>query len=127
MQTIARRISVLVLTAAVLFSAQPAAAHPTFTAEPISNFSAALAALRTDPFYHRVGTLDARHSDATQYRAYRFIEPDTVMVGVAKAVTLDSNGHVHFVQEPGAPMIGRPNPTHAEYSHILVPIRVTPP
>jgi hypothetical protein len=71
--------------------------------------------------------LDARHADSTRYRAYRFIVPDTVMIGVAKSVTVDANGHVHVEPEPGAPFGGRPNTTHQEYSHILVPVGVTPP
>jgi hypothetical protein len=105
-----------------------ASAHPTFEPESIGDFSTALATLRTAHLnMSRSSALDARHADPTRYRAYRFIIPDTVLIGIAKSVTLDRAGNVHIEQEPGAPLSGRANPTHHEFSHILVPISVRPP
>ena len=99
--------------------------HPVFTQEPISLFSAALSTLTLDK--SRIRALDARHSDTARYRAYRFLQPNNVMIGVARNISVDSSGHVVIEQEPGQPLGGRPNKTHLEYSHILVPTGVTPP
>ncbi|HEX3549656.1 MAG TPA: hypothetical protein VHT53_04740 [Candidatus Elarobacter sp.] len=121
-------IRVAIFTAAAMLTASLASAHPGFSPESIGDFSAALATLKSAHLnMAHTWTLDARHSDPTRYRAYKFVIPDTVMIGIARSVTLDADGHVHIDPEPGAPMHGRANPTHREYSHILVPISVTPP
>jgi hypothetical protein len=106
-------------------AANAAPLHPVFTQEPISAFSAALSTLVRNT--SKVRVLDAKHSDAAQYRAYRFLQPNNVMIGFARNVSVDSSGHVVIEQEPGQPLGGRPNKTHLEYSHILVPASVTPP
>lgn len=118
---------IMLVTAAVFGCGGIAGARPAFTPEPISTFSTAYSAARAVSVGRQPASLSARHADPTKYHAYRFIIPETVMVGVAKAIVLDDKGRVQFVQEAGAPVIGRPNPTHREYSHILVPISVTPP
>jgi hypothetical protein len=126
--TIATKAGALLIAAFFFQSAAAASAHPKFEPESIGDFSAALATLRTAHLnMGRASTLDARHADPARYRAYRFIIPDTVMIGIAKSVTLDAAGNVHIEQEPGAPLSGRANPTHREFSHILVPISVQPP
>lgn len=118
---------VIFVTTAVFACGGTAAARSAFTPEPISSFSTAYGAASAVSVGRQPASLSARHADPTKYHAYRFIIPETVMVGVAKAIVLDNRGRVHFIQEGGAPVIGRPNPTHRGYSHILVPISVTPP
>lgn len=123
-----RDAGLLLIAALFSLATTSASAHPTFEPESIQDFSTALGTLRTAHLnMGGTSTLDARHADPTRYRAYRFIVPDTVMIGIAKSVTLDAAGHVHIEQEPGAPLSGRANPTHREFSHILVPISVHPP
>ena len=99
--------------------------HPVFMPEPISAFSAALNTL--EHIKSNMRALDAKHLDSTRYRAYRFLQPNNVMIGVARNISVDSSGHVVVEQEPGQPLGGRPNHTHLEYSHILVPVGVMPP
>ncbi len=91
-----------------------------FTPESVGEFTVALRAGR------RV-TLDREHADTSRYHAYRFLNPDMVLIGVAEAVTVDSAGRVHVVQAHGQPMGGHLNPTRREFSHILLPVEVTPP
>jgi hypothetical protein len=92
------------------------------------DFSAAVSTLKTAQLnMAKNWVFDARHADEARYHAFRFIIPDTVMIGVAKSITLDDAGHIRIVQEPGAPLVGRPNKTHHEYSHVLVPASVSPP
>jgi hypothetical protein len=93
---------------------------PVFQEEPIAAFSAALQ-------HSRQRAVDSAHQSRTSYRAFRFVDPEMIIVGVASAITVDQNGRVHIVQAPGQPMGGRPNTTHQEYSHILLPITVEPP
>ncbi|MEA2690025.1 MAG: hypothetical protein QOJ39_1253 [Candidatus Eremiobacteraeota bacterium] len=106
-------------------TANAAPLHPVFTEESISDFSVALSTLPRQKSDVRV--LDSKHLDRTQYRAYRFLQPNNVMIGVARNVLVDSSGHIVIQQEPGEPLGGRPNKTHLEYSHILVPVSVTLP
>ena len=87
---------------------------PVFQSESVQNFNSAL---QRNP-HRRVSS--ARH-DYTGYHAFRFLNPDMVLVGVARAVYVDSAGRVHVVQAHGEPMGGHVNKTHTEYSHILVP------
>jgi hypothetical protein len=109
-------------------AAVSASARPVFVQEPISSFASAFATAKNAPLNMARGwVFDSKHADPARYRAYRFVLPDTVMVGVARSVTLDANGHVHIDSEPQAPMVGHANPSHKEYSHILVPVSVTPP
>lgn len=108
--------------------ALPVSARPSFAPESISDFAAAFATLKTARLnMAKTWTLDARHTDPSRYHAYRFILPDTVMIGIAENVTVDAAGHVRFTPERGASLSGRANKTHREYSHILVPISVAPP
>jgi hypothetical protein len=128
MLTTTQLVRVSILAAAAVLSPSYISAHPTFEAESLGEFSAALSTLKSAQLNMAHSyTLDARHADATQYHAYRFIIPYTVMIGIARSVKLDAAGHVHIDVEPGAPMHGSANPTHRAYSHILVPISVTPP
>jgi hypothetical protein len=94
--------------------------HPVFVPEAVSDFTAALRK-------EHGRTLDSRHSDARQYHAYRFFDPQNIVIGVARNVSLDREGHLVIEQEPGAPLGGRPNRTHQEYSHLLLPAAVRPP
>lgn len=95
-------------------------ALPKFQAESLSDFRAAL--------QH-----DVRHSrqslsvNTNAYHAYRFLDPDMVIVGVARAVTVDAQGRLHIDQAKGQPMGGHLNRTRTEYSHIVLPVNVTPP
>lgn len=91
-----------------------------FTPESVGEFTAALRAGRR-------ATLDREHADGARYHAYRFLDPEMVLIGVAERITVDSAGRVHVVQAPGQPMGGHLNPTHREYSHVLLPVEVSPP
>jgi len=91
-----------------------------FTPESLQEFSRALQVGRR-------AVLDRQHTDGTRYHAYRFLDRDMVLIGVAKAITIDAAGRVNIVQAHGQPMGGHLNTTHREYSHVLVPIDVTPP
>ena len=124
---VAKRMSVAGIAMSLIGTATAGAAplHPLFTPEPISAFASALNTLTLNKSHVRA--LDGRHSDSKQYRAYRFLQPNNVMIGVARNISVDSSGHVVIQQEPGQPLGGRPNKTHLEYSHILVPVAVTPP
>lgn len=108
-------------------AATPVPGHvsiPAFEQEPITQFQSALQSLA------RKGerkTLDARHQDQATYRAYRFLDPELVLIGVASSITVDEQGRVVVQQAPGQPMGGRPNWHHDEYSHVLVPANVIPP
>jgi hypothetical protein len=62
-----------------------------------------------------------------RYHAYRFLDPNMVLIGVARAIFIDANGRVNIAQAHGQPMGGHLNPTHQEYSHVLLPIGVNPP
>jgi hypothetical protein len=106
-------------------TANAAPLHPVFIQESISAFSAALKTLTLNR--SNVRALDSKHADTTQYRAYRFLQPNNVMIGIARNISVDSSGHIVVEQEPGQPLGGRPNKTHLEFSHILVPLTVTPP
>lgn len=97
---------------------------PLFEQESLSQFQTALQTLA------RKGerkTLDARHRDQTSFRAYRFLDPDLVLIGVASDVTVDQYGRLVVQQAHGQPMGGHPNWNHDEYSHVLVPANVIPP
>jgi hypothetical protein len=96
------------------------AAIPTFEPESISDFRAALK-------QHARRSRQALRVDVTTYRAYRFLDPQMVIVGVATAITVDAQGRVHVVQAHGEPMSGHLNATHTEYSHVLLPANVSPP
>lgn len=93
---------------------------PVFQPEPISAFTAAL-----QRAHQR--TVDSVHQNEAAYHAFKFLDPQMVIVGVARAVRVDSNGRLHLVQAHGEPMGGHPNLTHQEYSHVLLPIGVQPP
>lgn len=111
------RIPAFAVFAAVVTATVPSSAAssiPVFQAEPVQSFNNAL---QRNP--HRVVS-SVRH-DHAGYRAFRFLNPDMVLVGVARAVFVDSAGRVHVVQAHGEPMGGHVNKTHTEYSHILVP------
>lgn len=115
--------SALALTASSLSSAAFVAASPSvpvFQQEAISSFTAALQ-------HTRQRTIDSVHQTRGNYHAFKFLDPEMVIVGVADAVAVDSNGRVHIVQAHGQPMGGHPNTTHQEYSHILLPVGVEPP
>jgi hypothetical protein len=94
-------------------------AGPQFTSEPISEFQAAFAR-------DARGVLDRSHSDATKFHAFRFLHRGTVIIGIAKSITVDSTGQLHVVGEPGTVTYAR-RTASAEYSHLLVPLSVTPP
>jgi len=109
-------------------SASAVHAHPAFSPESISDFAAAFATVKPVRLsMGRTWALDARHTDRTRYHAYRFVIPDTVLIGVAESVDVDPFGHLRITPEAGGTLRGRPNKTHQEYSHILVPISVRPP
>jgi hypothetical protein len=93
---------------------------PRFTSEPMSEFQAAFAR-------HIRGALDRSHSDGAKYHAFRFLHQGTVIVGIAKSITVDSTGQVHVVGEPGTVTYAHRATSATEYSHILVPLSVTPP
>ncbi|HEX3466373.1 MAG TPA: hypothetical protein VHS78_20165 [Candidatus Elarobacter sp.] len=93
---------------------------PTFQPESISEFKAALQ-------YHVRHSRQALNVNPSEYHAYRFLNPDMVIVGVASAVTVDAQGRLHVIQAHGEPMGGHLNPTHTEYSHVLLPLNVSPP
>ena len=58
--------------------------------------------------------------DVHRFTAYRYVDRDYVVVGVAKTISLDKDGHVVVTPEKGSVMHGRPNRSHDEPSHILV-------
>src|ERR1700682_1634351 len=89
--------------------------HPVFEPEAIGDFAAALQK-------QHGRSLDSRHSGSGRYHAYRFLDPDNVVIGVARDVIVDGNGQIVIEQEPGAPLGGQPNRTHREFSHILGPV-----
>lgn len=95
--------------------------HPKFEPESLSAFAGAT---HGDS---RLRVADGKHFDPKRYHAYRFLDPDNVIVGVAQDITVDPTGHIVVHQEPGSPLGGRPNKTHHEFSHLLLPIGVTPP
>lgn len=99
-----------------------APAVPAFQPESITDFQAAL-----HQGHQRARPLDAVHRDETHFHAYRFVDPEMVLIGVASAVTVDANGRLHILQAHGQPMAGHPNRTHSEFSHILLPAGVKPP
>lgn len=70
--------------------------------------------------------LDRSHSDATKYRAFRFVQRGVVTVGIARSITIDAAGHVIVRGEPGTVMYGRTTSGN-EYSHVLLPFGVSPP
>jgi hypothetical protein len=128
MMNIMQVLRASVLAGSVMLTATAASAHPTFSPESISDFSAALATLKTAQLnMAKVWTLDGRHADSSRFHAYRFLDPDVVFIGIAKSISLNAAGHLEIVPESHAPLSGRPNKTHQEYSHILVPVSVTPP
>ena len=111
----------LVLLGVIVAGPTGAAARlPMFQAESVQEFENAL---QREP--HR--TLAAVHRDHAGYRAFRFLDPEMVLVGVARSVFVDSGGKLHIVQAHGEPMGGHLNKTHQEYSHILIPPDVTLP
>jgi hypothetical protein len=122
MNTALMRIAAAALVAlgcaAPLASAQ--ASVPKFQPESLSEFRAALQ-------YHVRHSRQSLRVNTGAYRAYRFVDPDMVIVGVARAVTVDARGRLHIDQAKGQPMGGHLNPTHAEYSHVLLPVNVSPP
>jgi hypothetical protein len=93
---------------------------PVFQPESVQEFEGAL---QRNP--HR--TVQSRRGDYAGYRAFRFLDRDMVLVGVASAVFVDERGRLHIVQAHGEPMGGHPNATHEEYSHILIPANVALP
>lgn len=95
--------------------------HPKFEPESLNAFAEAT---HGDVRFHGA---DDKHFDPKRYHAYRFLDPDNVMFGVARDVTVDATGHIVVHQEPGSPLGGRPNKTHKEYSHLLLPVDVRPP
>ncbi|HTD35030.1 MAG TPA: hypothetical protein VK665_15300 [Candidatus Elarobacter sp.] len=112
--------SCLGMTAATAAARSHASAdRPRFTSESLSDFQAAFA-------HGSRKTLDRLHSDATKYHAFRFVQRGAVTIGIAKSITLDSSGQIHIVGEPGTVTYGRAT-SGAEYSHVLVPVGVTPP
>ena len=93
--------------------------RPHFTGEPVAAFRTA--------FTGRTSRgLDQAHSDETRYHAFSFMQRGAVTVGIAKSISVDSSGRVHIVGEHGTVTYGRAS-NGSEYSHVLVPIGVTPP
>ncbi|MEA2719823.1 MAG: hypothetical protein QOJ39_1687 [Candidatus Eremiobacteraeota bacterium] len=108
---------VVALTFASAIGAVPAGATPripAFQQEPVQVFDSALL---QNP--HR--RVESQHHVRAGYRAYRFLDPNMVIVGVASSVYVDAAGRLHVVQAHGEPMSGHPNRTGEEYSHILIP------
>jgi|GEM_PF-4371685 len=93
---------------------------PIFQAESVQDFETALQRVP-----HRA--LETAHHDHTGYRAFRFLDRDMVLIGVASSVFVDPTGKLHVVQAHGESMGGHPNKTHQEYSHILLPPNVALP
>ncbi|MDB5072810.1 MAG: hypothetical protein JWM87_3921 [Candidatus Eremiobacteraeota bacterium] len=102
----------VIVTGAVPADAAPRI--PAFQQEPVQAFDSAVL---QNP--HR--RVESQHHDHTGYRAYRFLDPNIVMIGVASSVYVDASGRLHVVQAHGEPMSGHQNRTHQEYSHILIP------
>src|ERR1700675_2826814 len=71
--------------------------HPVFEPEAIGDFAAALQK-------QHGRSLDSRHSESGRYHAYRFLDPDNVIIGVARDVIVDSNGQIVIEQERAAPL-----------------------
>lgn len=116
-------VGFLALIGAAVTATEPSTAAPripVFQAEPVQDFERALQRVP-----HR--TLRTVHRDHAGYRAFRFLDRDMVLVGVASSVFVDSTGKLHVVQAPGESMGGHLNTTHQEYSHILIPPNVVLP
>ena len=90
-----------------------------FIPESLSQYTAASLA------HHR--HVDARHNDATRYHAYRYLNHDWVIIGEASEIAIDAKGRPYPVVAPGTMMSGRPNHSHQEYSHVLLPMSKLPP
>ncbi|HEX3462573.1 MAG TPA: hypothetical protein VHS78_00785 [Candidatus Elarobacter sp.] len=125
--TAMKRISSALFTSACLALAIGAAGAQSGSTPDRPHFtSESLAAFRT-AFAGRTGaSLDRVYGDETRYHAFRFVQRGAVTIGIAKRISVDSSGRVHIVGEPGTVTYGR-NTTGTEYSHILVPVGVTPP
>ncbi|HEY6236426.1 MAG TPA: hypothetical protein VIW69_15105 [Candidatus Elarobacter sp.] len=108
----------------VIFSgfapSEAASRTPVFQQESVQEFETVL---QRNP--HR--TLESVRNDHAGYRAFKFLDREMVLIGVASAVFVDDRGRLHIVQAHGEPMGGHPNVTHEEYSHILIPPGVVLP
>lgn len=112
--TIVSSFAAFAAVVATTVPSNAASPTPVLQSESVQNFSSAL---QRNP-HRRV--ISGRH-DYTGYHAYRFLDPEMVLVGVARSVYVDSAGRLHVIQAPGEPMGGHVNKTHMEYSHILIP------
>lgn len=93
-----------------ILSAPPA--PPTFIEESITEFTAAA---RTEPH-----TESVLHLDPTKYRAFRFLNPQRIMVGAASEISLTPDGKANIVQAPGTVLTVRANATHRVMSHLAL-------
>jgi len=69
---------------------------------------------------------DALHRDGTKYHAYRYRNPGTVMIGMARWVLVDSAGSMNLSSEPQTVSRSETDKSFARESHITLPIAVDP-